>query len=100
MVVCLDEEAACAAGGIEHGLAQARIGDGDHKADHGARSVELARVARGIPHLAQHGLVQRAERVQLGTGGEMNAVQPSWLMKARSSSPVMPSGLAAQSRQR
>ena len=154
VVVGFDEEAAGAAGGVEHGFAQARIGDGDHEADDGARGVELAGIAGGIAHLAEHGFVEGAEGVQLVAGGEVDAVElvddvaqqvaadhpvlhaaedggndlapvvavgagegaqvtekpgallavgrghSSWLMKARSSSPVMPSDWAAQSRQR
>ena len=75
MVVRLDQEAAGAAGGVEHGLAQARIGHGDHEAHDGARGVELAGIARRIAHLAQHGFVERAEGVQLVAGGEVDAVE-------------------------
>ena len=151
----LDQEAARAAGRVEHRFAKARIGDRDHEPHDGARRVKLAGIARRIAHLAQHGFVKRAQRVQLVAGGEMNAVElvddiaqqvaadhpvlhalenggddiapvvavgagqraqdsgtgprpflpfgsvaSSLLMKASSSSPVMPSDLAAQSRQR
>ena len=40
-----DEEPARAAGGIEHGFAEARVRDGDHEAHDGTRGVELARIA-------------------------------------------------------
>lgn len=69
----LDEEAAGAGGGIEHRLAKARIAHGDHQPDDGARGIEFAGVARGIAHLAEHGLVERAEGVQLIGGGEVDA---------------------------
>ena len=48
---------------------------GDHEAHDGARRVELAGIARRIAHLAEHGFVERAERVQLVAGGEMDAVE-------------------------
>ena len=69
----LDQKAARAAGRVEHGFAEARIRDRDHEAHDGARRVKLAGIARRVAHLAQHGFVERAERVQLVTGGEMNA---------------------------
>ncbi len=42
VVVRLDEETARAAGGVEHGLAQARIGHGDHEPHDSARGIKLA----------------------------------------------------------
>jgi hypothetical protein len=57
-----DEEAAGAGRGIEHGLAQAGIGHRDHEPHDRPRRVELSRVARGVAHLAQHGLVERPQR--------------------------------------
>ena len=75
VVVGFDQEAAGAAGGVEDGFAQARVGDGDHEADDGARGVELAGIAGGIAHLAEHGFVQGAQGVQLVAGGEVDAVQ-------------------------
>ena len=48
--------------------------DFDHEADDGARRVELARVAGGVAHLSQHGLVQMAEGVDLVAAGEVDAV--------------------------
>ncbi len=42
-----------------------RVGDGDHEPDDGARRVELAGVAGGVAHLAEHRLVEAAERVDL-----------------------------------
>ena len=61
------------AGRVEHGLAQPRVGDLDHEPHHRARGVELAGIARGIAHLAQHGFVQRPQSVQLVAGGEVDA---------------------------
>ena len=69
-----DQEAAGAAGRIEHGFAELGIGDRDHEAHDGARRIELAGIARGVAHLAEHGFVESAERVQLVAGGEMDAV--------------------------
>ena len=54
----LDQEAAGAAGGVEDGLAQARVGDRDHEAHHRPGGVELAGVAGGVAHLPEHGLVE------------------------------------------
>ena len=73
MIEGLDQEAAGAAGRVEDGFAEARVGDLDHEAHDGARRVELAGIAGRIAHLAQHGFVERAERVQLVAGGEMDA---------------------------
>ena len=75
MVERLDQKAARAAGRVEHGLAEARVRDGDHEPHDGARGVKLAGIARRIAHLAQHGFVERAERVQLVAGGEVDAVE-------------------------
>ena len=69
----LDQKAARAAGRVEHGLAEARIGDLDHEAHDGARRVELAGIAGRVAHLAQHGFVERAERVQLVRRREVDA---------------------------
>ena len=68
-----DEEAAGAAGGIEDGFAEARVEDFHHEADDGAGGVELAGIAGGVAHFAQHGFVERAEGVELVAGGEMDA---------------------------
>ena len=38
-----------------------------------AGRVEFAGIASGIAHLAEHRLVERAQRVQLVAGGEMDA---------------------------
>ena len=73
MIVGFDDESAGATGGVEHGFAKARVGDDNHEADDGTRRVELAGVARRIAHLAEHGFVERAQRVQLVAGGEMDA---------------------------
>ncbi len=48
MIVGFDEEAARAAGGVEHGFPDARVGDADHEAHDGARGIELAGIARAI----------------------------------------------------
>ncbi len=65
MIECLDQEAASAGSRIEHRFAEAWIGDLDHKAHDGPRRVEFAGVSGCVAHLTQHGLVKRAERVQL-----------------------------------
>jgi hypothetical protein len=54
VVIGFHQEATRAAGGVEDGLAQARVGDRDHEADYGARGVELTGIAGGIAHLAEH----------------------------------------------
>ena len=41
------------------------IGDFDHEAHDRARRIELAGIAGRVTHLAQHGLIERAKRVQL-----------------------------------
>jgi hypothetical protein len=61
MIERLDEKPARAARRVEHHFAQARVGDRDHEAHHRARRVELAGIARGIAHLAQHRFVERAK---------------------------------------
>ena len=75
MVERLDQKAARAAGRVEQRFAEARIRHRDHESHDGARRVKLAGIARRIAHLAQHGFVERAQRVQLVAGGEMNAVE-------------------------
>ena len=70
-----DEKTAGAGGRVEDGFPQARVGDGDHEPDHRPRSVKLARIARSIAHLAEHGFVERAQRVQFIAGGEVDAVE-------------------------
>jgi hypothetical protein len=70
----LDQEAAGAAGGVEHGLARTRVAHFHHEAHHRPRGVELAGVAGGVAHLPRHGLVERAEGVQLVARGEVDAV--------------------------
>ena len=74
VVVRLDQEPARAAGRVEHGFAKPGIGDLDHEPDDRPRRVELARIAGRIPHLPQHRLVQRAERVDLLGRSEVDAV--------------------------
>ena len=56
-------------------MPEAKVGDGDQEPHDGARRVKLAGIARRIAHLAQHGFVERAQRVQLVAGGEMNAAE-------------------------
>ena len=75
MIVGFHQEAARARCRVQDGLAEARIRDRDHEPHDGARGVKLAGIARRIAHLAQHGFVERAQRVQLVAGGEMNAVE-------------------------
>ena len=48
----LDEEAAGAAGGVEHRLAEPRVGHLDHEPHDGRGRVELAGVAGGVAHLS------------------------------------------------
>jgi len=60
---------------VEHSLAQARIVTADHETHDGARGVELAGIARGIAHLAEHGSLERAQRVQLVAGVKWYAVE-------------------------
>ena len=55
--------------------AEARVGDRDDEPHDGARGVKLAGIARRIAHRAQHGFVERAQRVQFVAGGETNAVE-------------------------
>ena len=70
----LDQEAAGAAGRVEDGFAELRVGDLDHEPHDGARRVELAGVAGRVAHLPEHRLVEMAERVDLVAGGEVDAV--------------------------
>ena len=65
MIERLDQKAARAGSRIKDRFAKARIGDLHHEAHDGARRVELAGIAGRVAHLAQHGFVERAERVQL-----------------------------------
>src|SRR5690606_13478653 len=62
MLEGLRQEAASAAGGIEHGFAKLRIRDFHHEAHDRTRRIELTGIACGIAHLAQQGLVEAAER--------------------------------------
>jgi len=68
----LDEETARAAGRVEDRLAELRRHLLHDEADRGPRSVELARVAGGVAHLAQHRLVQVRHRVDVVGGGEVD----------------------------
>ena len=74
MGIALDQEAAGAAGGVEHGFAQARVEQLHHQPHQGARGVELAGVAGRVAHLAQQVFVQRTQRVQFVAGGEVDGV--------------------------
>ena len=69
-----DQKTAGAAGGVKHSVAQVRVGHLHHEAHHGARSVELAAVARRVAHFAQHGFVQMREGVDFLAGVEVDAV--------------------------
>ena len=73
VVVGLNQEPARAAGRVQNGFAQARIGHCHHEAHDSARGVELARISGGVAHFAQHRLVKRAQRLHFGTGSEMDA---------------------------
>ena len=53
-------------------FAEPGVDDFDHEADDGARRVELAGVAGGVAHLAEHGLVEMAEGVDLVAAGEVD----------------------------
>ena len=46
----------------------------DHEADDRARRVELAGVAGGVAHLAEHRLVEVGHRVDVVGGGEVDLV--------------------------
>ena len=70
----LDEKSAGTGRWIEHRLAKLRINHGHNELDQGARSVELARVTRRIPHLPQHALVQVPESVDFVLGREVDVV--------------------------
>ena len=74
VLVGLGEEAASAAGGVEHGFAELGVSDGDHEADDGPRRVELAVLAGGVAHFAEHGLVEVAERVDFVGRREVDLV--------------------------
>ena len=69
-----NEEAAGAGGGVEHLLAQARVGLVHHELGDGARGVELARVARAL-QVAQDFFVQVVELVALGLAVEVHRGQ-------------------------
>ena len=47
---------------------------GDDELHDGPRRVELAGIARRVPHLAEHGLVKQAEGVDLVLGSEVDFV--------------------------
>ena len=74
MIERCDQKSAGAAGRVEEGFAEARIGDGDHETDDGARGVELAGVTGGVAHFFEHGLIEMAEGVDFVGRGEMDAV--------------------------
>ena len=68
------QKAAGAAGGVEHNFSELRIGHRDHELDNGTRRVELARVAGGVAHFAEHRLVQPGQSVNFLGRIEMDAV--------------------------
>ena len=72
MLERLDEKAASAAGRIENDFAELGIDDFYHEAYYRTRRVEFARIAGGITHLFQHGLVEMTEGVDLVTAGKVN----------------------------
>lgn len=74
MQIGLDEEAAGAAGGVEHCFAQARIDGLHHEAHDRARRVELARVPGGVAHLFEHRFVEVSQCVYLFGRGEVDGV--------------------------
>ena len=57
------QEPACAAGWIEDGLTEFRVRHLDHEAHNRSGRIELARIPRGVAHLAQQRLVEAAEGV-------------------------------------
>lgn len=74
MVKGFDQEAAGAAGGVQDGLSQAGVGNRHHEPHHGPGGVELAGIARRVPHLPEHGLIQMPEGVDFIAGGEVDAI--------------------------
>ena len=63
VAVGFDQEAARAAGRVEHHFADLRIDDAHHELHHRARGVYLARIAGGVAQVAQQGFVQAAQGV-------------------------------------
>ncbi len=57
-------------------LAQLRVGHRHHELDHGPRRVELAAVAGRIAHLLEHAFIQRAQRMDIVRGREVDLVDP------------------------
>ncbi len=74
MFVGLDEEPAGAGGRVEDHLAGTRVDLLDDEADQRTWRVELAGIASGVSHLAQHGLVEDRHRVHLVAVGELDLV--------------------------
>ena len=72
--VRLDQEPGRAAGRVKDSLAKLGIERLDHEPDHGPGRVELAGIARRIPHLPQHGFVQMAEGVDFLGRAEVDAI--------------------------
>src|SRR5262249_41288103 len=62
--VRLDEETCRAACRLEYDLAQPRVRYRNHEANHRSGRVELAVLACGVAHLAEHRFVQVTERKQ------------------------------------
>jgi hypothetical protein len=73
VAVRLDQEAAGAAGRVEHRFAQPRVQDFDHEANDWPGSIKLAIVAGRVAHLLEHRLVERAERKQFLLGREVDS---------------------------
>ena len=74
MIERAGEEAAGAAGRIEHGLAESRVHRFHDEADDGAGRVKFAGVARGVAHLAEHRLVEMGHRVNVVGRREVDRV--------------------------
>src|SRR5207244_1564361 len=65
VVVSLNQEAACAASGIEDCLAETRVHRLHHELHHGARCIELPILTSRVPHLLKHRLIKVTQREQL-----------------------------------
>src|SRR6266496_5880718 len=64
MLKRFDQKTTGATSWIKNRFAKFRLGDRNHESDDWTRRIKLSGIARGIAHLAQHGLVERTERVQ------------------------------------
>ena len=74
VAVGFDQKAAGAAGRVQHGLAQARVGHSDHELHNRTRGIELTRITGSIAHFAQQGFVQPAQGVDFVRRIKMNGV--------------------------